>query len=624
MKPLDQSYSKSRRFKNQVKAVVTNPYNVIVLVAIVLLTYLIVLPLVDMLSTTFQLAQRDLRATGGTMADVGKFTLYYWQRLLASDLSWNLLFKPLLNSLTIGVGVSVCAIALGSILAWLMVRSDLPFKPFFSLAVIIPYMIPSWVKSQAWLSMFKTPRVGGAPGFIAALMMNAGVSTERIEAILSPIAYGRLAIIIVLTLHYYAYTYLLVSAALNSINSELEEMGEIQGAGKGMILRKITLPLVLPAILSAVILTFSKAIGTFGTINYLGSPVQYYTLSSQLYMNINSRDTQTGFAMAILMIIIASIAVFVNQKLIGSRKSYATIGGKGGRSTLIGLGKVGRPVITAALFVFFAVGIIMPIVILVMESFMLKEGIYSLDNFTLHYWIGESNPQIMEGLPGIFKNDEFINSLFNSLRLTLVNGVFGTIFGQMLGYICAKGRGKLHGKLVEQLVFIPYLIPSVAFGGIYLSMFSKPQMLFGVTLIPPLYGTFALLTLTSVVKHLPFASRAGTSNMLQISGELEEAATIEGAGFFKRFVKIVFPLSKGGFISGFMLIFVSIMKEFDLIILIMTPKTSTLPYLAFQYQNQNCPQASNCVAIVMFSIVFLVYALANIFGDADLAKSMAG
>ena len=623
MKPLDQSYSKSRRFKNQVKAVVTNPYNVIVLVAIVLLTYLIVLPLVDMLSTTFQLAQRDLRATGGTMADVGKFTLYYWQRLLASDLSWNLLFKPLLNSLTIGVGVSVCAIALGSILAWLMVRSDLPFKPFFSLAVIIPYMIPSWVKSQAWLSMFKTPRVGGAPGFIAALMMNAGVSTEQIEAILSPIAYGRLAIIIVLTLHYYAYTYLLVSAALNSINSELEEMGEIQGASKPLILRKITLPLVLPAMLSAVILTFSKAIGTFGTINYLGSPVSFRTLSSELYSNSKSQNTQTAFAMAILMICIASLSVFINQRLIGARKSYATIGGKGGRSTPIGLGGW-KPIVTIILFIFFLVGIIMPVIILILESCMLKEGTYSLSNFTLYYWIGEGDPNIMEGVPGIFKNETFMMSLVNSLKLTLVNGVFGTSFGQMLGYICAKGRGTLHGKLVEQLVFIPYLIPSVAFGGIYLSMFSKPQMLFGVTLIPPLYGTFALLTLTSVVKHLPFASRAGTSNMLQISGELEEAATIEGAGFFKRFVKIVFPLSKGGFISGFMLIFVSIMKELDLIILIMTPKTSTLPYLAFQYQNQNCPQASNCVAIVMFSIVFLVYALANIFGDADLAKSMAG
>ena len=611
MKPQEQTYSKSRRLKNQIKAVVTNPYNIIVLIAVVLLVYLIVLPLLDMIATTFELAQRDIRAVGGGKA--GDFTLYYWQRLLASELSWTMLIKPLINSLVIGVCVSVCAM-LGSILAWLMVRSDLPFKKFFSLAVIIPYMIPSWCKSQAWLSMFKTARLGGAPGFMASLGLDVP----------EWLAYGPVAIIIVLTLHYYAYTYLLVSSALNSINSELEEMGEIQGAGKAMILRKITLPLVLPAILSAVILTFSKAIGTFGTINYLGSPVQYYTLSSQLYMNINSRDTQTGFAMAILMIIIASIAVFVNQKLIGSRKSYATIGGKGGRSTLIGLGKVGRPVITAALFVFFAVGIIMPIVILVMESFMLKEGIYSLDNFTLHYWIGESNPQIMEGLPGIFKNDEFINSLFNSLRLTLVNGVFGTIFGQLLGYITAKGRGRLHGKLVEQLVFIPYLIPSVAFGGIYLSMFSQPQQIFGVTLVPALYGTFALLTLVSVVKHLPFAARAGTSNMLQISGELEEAATIEGAGFFRRFVKIVFPLSKGGFISGFMLIFVSIMKELDLIILIMTPTTSTLPYLAFRYQNGNSPQASDCVAIVMFSIVFLVYAIANLSGKADLAKSMAG
>ena len=612
MKPQEQTYSKSRRLKNQIKAVVTNPYNIIVLIAVVLLVYLIVLPLLDMIATTFELAQRDIRAVGGGKA--GDFTLYYWQRLLASELSWTMLIKPLINSLVIGVCVSVCAILLGSILAWLMVRSDLPFKKFFSLAVIIPYMIPSWCKSQAWLSMFKTARLGGAPGFMASLGLDVP----------EWLAYGPVAIIIVLTLHYYAYTYLLVSSALNSINSELEEMGEIQGAGKAMILRKITLPLVLPAILSAVILTFSKAIGTFGTINYLGSPVQYYTLSSQLYMNINSRDTQTGFAMAILMIIIASIAVFVNQKLIGSRKSYATIGGKGGRSTLIGLGKVGRPVITAALFVFFAVGIIMPIVILVMESFMLKEGIYSLDNFTLHYWIGESNPQIMEGLPGIFKNDEFINSLFNSLRLTLVNGVFGTIFGQLLGYITAKGRGRLHGKLVEQLVFIPYLIPSVAFGGIYLSMFSQPQQIFGVTLVPALYGTFALLTLVSVVKHLPFAARAGTSNMLQISGELEEAATIEGAGFFRRFVKIGFPLSKVGFISGFMLIFVSIMKELDLIILIMTPTTSTLPYLAFRYQNGNSPQASDCVAIVMFSIVFLVYAIANLSGKADLAKSMAG
>ena len=200
MKPKAQNYSKSKRLKNQIKALVSNPYNIIVLIAVILLTYLIVLPLLDMLSTTFTLAKRDLRAVPGGVA--GEFTLYYWQRLLASKLSMNLLVKPLLNSLLVGFGVSICAITLGSVLAWLMVRSDLPFKPFFSLAVIIPYMIPSWVKSQAWLSMFKTPRIGGAPGFVASIMTALGASTETIEAVLSPIAYGPIAIILVLTLHY--------------------------------------------------------------------------------------------------------------------------------------------------------------------------------------------------------------------------------------------------------------------------------------------------------------------------------------------------------------------------------------------------------------------------------------
>ena len=213
MKQTQQTYSKSRRLKNQIKAVLTNPYNIIVLIAIVLLIYLIVMPLLDMVATTFQLAQRDLRAVGGSPEDVGTFTFYYWKRLLASELSMNMLIKPLLNSLTIGVCVSFLAIVLGSVLAWLMVRSDLPLKRFFSLAVIIPYMIPSWCKSQAWLSMFKTPRLGGAPGFVASIMQSLGVTNLDW---LEPIAYGRIAIIIVLTLHYYAYTYLLVSAALNS------------------------------------------------------------------------------------------------------------------------------------------------------------------------------------------------------------------------------------------------------------------------------------------------------------------------------------------------------------------------------------------------------------------------
>ncbi len=160
------TYSRGRRIKNQIRSVVTNPYNLIVLIALILLTYFIVLPLLDMISTSVTLAKRDVRMAGG---HAGDFTLYYWKRIFASELTKNLLIEPLFHSLVIGFFVSVFAIGIGSILAWLMVRTDLPFKKFFSLAVIIPYMIPSWCKSQAWLSMFKTERIGGAPGFLASL-----------------------------------------------------------------------------------------------------------------------------------------------------------------------------------------------------------------------------------------------------------------------------------------------------------------------------------------------------------------------------------------------------------------------------------------------------------------------
>ena len=619
MKPLDQSYSKSRRFENQVKAVVTNPYNVIVLVAIVLLTYLIVLPLVDMLSTTFQLAQRDLRATGGTMADVGKFTLYYWQRLLASDLSWNLLFKPLLNSLTIGVGVSVCAIALGSILAWLMVRSDLPFKPFFSLAVIIPYMIPSWVKSQAWLSMFKTPRVGGAPGFIAALMMNAGISTERIEAILSPIAYGRLAIIIVLTLHYYAYTYLLVSAALNSINSELEEMGEIQGASKAQILRHITLPLILPSVLSATVMTISKSIGTYGVPANLGNRIGYYTLATKMRTFIDQGPQAVGYAMSIVLVLLAALIIFSNQRIVGVRKSYATVSGKGGRATLMQLGKAKKPLMVF-LMVFLFLAMVVPFFVLIMETFQITTGAgYGLDNLTLYNWIGkEGEIDKYTNYVGIFRNPNFFSAFWNTIRLTLIASILTAICGQFLGYISSRGRGKWYGDLTEQMVFVPYLMSGIAFSTMYFSMFSRPHL---GGLMPSLYGTFTLIVLTSVVKHFPFASKSGTANMLSISVELEEAADIAGASFWKRMSSIIVPLAKNGFISGFMLTFISIAKELDLIIIMMTPTTQTMSYLAFTYSQDGYNQMSDAVSVCVLAFILVCYTVANRFG-ADLNKSM--
>ena len=604
-------FSRKRRLMNQAGSIVKNPYNIMVVISVIFMVYLILIPLGQMIIQTLTLAGADAaRVDGGRE---GMFTLYYWKRVLTSSISQKMLWTPLKNSLLISVCTAAFGITLGSLLAWLMVRSDLPYKKFFSLALIIPYMIPSWCKSMAWLTIFKNERVGGAQGLLGFL----GIQTP------DWLAYGPFAIIVVLVIHYYAYAYLLVSSALSSINSELEEMGEILGASKARILTKITFPLVMPAILSAVIMTFSKAMGTFGVPSVLGLKIGYYTVSTTMYNSIQNGQNRVAFAISLILIAIASFSVFLNQKAIGSRKSFSTIGRKGSRSNPIRLGKW-RPVIVGILIAFIAVAVVFPVVILLYQSFMLEPGNYSLSNFTLHYWTGGSVPTIDQGEPGIFKNPQFMKYVVNTIKLVVLTSLFATVFGQLIGYINSRGRKLFSGKLVEQLVFIPYLIPSIAFGAMYLALFAtaKKIEMFGyrITLVPSLYGSFALLVLIAVVKNMPFASRAGTSNMLQISTELEEAAQVENAGFLRRFFKIVFPLSKGGMISGFMLVFISIMKELDLIVILMTPSQQTLPYMAYAYSAENLIQLSSAVTIVMFVLVFFVYWFANTFTDADITK----
>ena len=130
-----------------------------------------------------------------------------------------------------------------------------------------------------------------------------------------------------------------------------------------------------------------------------------------------------------------------------------------------------------------------------------------------------------------------------------------------------------------------------------------------------------LIVLTSVVKHFPFASKSGTANMLSISVELEEAADIAGASFWKRMSSIIVPLAKNGFISGFMLTFISIAKELDLIIIMMTPTTQTMSYLAFTYSQDGYNQMSDAVSVCVLAFILVCYTVANRFG-ADLNKSM--
>lgn len=304
--------------------------------------------------------------------------------------------------------------------------------------------------------------------------------------------------------------------------------------------------------------------------------------------------------------------------MLGKRKSFTTISGKASRKNLVTLG-TWKPLILTLLIVFIVLAVLFPTGILILNTFTLQDGVYSLDNLTMHFWLGASNPEIAAGEPGVFRNPQMIRGFLNTMQLVLTSSIAATLIGILFGYIISRGRSKFSGKLVEQVSFLPYLIPSIAFGAIYLSMFSKRNLF-----IPSLYGTMTLMILISIVKYLPFATRAGTSTMMQINQELEEAGLVKGAGFFARFKKILIPLSKRGFMSGFLLIFISAMKELDLLVLLSTPSTSTLSSLTYTYQELGFEQFSSAVITIIMIITVAVYLASEKLAHADLSQGIGG
>ena len=561
-------------------------YYIMAMIFLIIFTFLVIAPLIQIIITSLTFQRNDLRMVRG--ARVGAFTFYHYSRVFIGRLAQALFYKPFLNSLMVGAGVTTLSMVIGSSLAWVLVRTDIPYKKFLNSVIVIPYMMPSWVMALAWLLIFKNTRTGGSPGMLTALF-----------GVVPPdwVSYGAFPIIVCLGLHYYAYSFLLVSGALATINSELEEAGSLTGLNRLSVLKKITFPLVLPALGSSFVLTFSRSMGTFGTPALLGLPVRFFTIPTQIYASINARNKGDAFVLALVLVVLAAGAIYINSRIIGKRKSFVTMGGKGFRSRLNKLGSMKIPVVILVT-VFLLLVIVLPVVLLAWNTFMLLPDDYSLSNLTMHFWTGDGKYELASGQPGIFKNEGIWGGVLNSLKLGVLAAVLNAFMGLLIGYAVVRSRGTRMSKALETVSFAPYVFPSIAMGAIYLSMFAHP---FGP--IPALYGTFYLILLIVIVKNMPFSSRTGISAILQIDKSLEEVAQTQGIPWVTRFRKIIFPLSRSGFFSGMILTFITSMRELSLIILLVTPSTRLLTSIIFAYNDQDMVQHANGVTLILMIII---------------------
>ena len=576
----------ARAFINRLGIKLRQPQVILGLILVAILTALVVVPFVQMLHDTAVWQEADRRIV--RTAEPGGWTFFHYLRVFASPLSVNIFYRPLLHSLATSLTISLVAMLLGTLMAWLVVRTDMPFRKTIGIFAVIPYVLPSYTLALAWLDFFKNERIGGAAGICSFLF---GVSPP------DWIAYGFVPIVITLSLHYYPFTYLLVSGALVSLDSNLEEAGEVLGAGRFRILRRITFPLVLPALISAFILTFSRAVGTFGTPYFLGAPVRYFTLATTIFTSIVNRTPAVAYIGALVLILISMFIIAMNQRVIGD-KSFTTIAGKGFRRRQTPLGRWRYPAF-ALMALLIGLAVFIPLLLLFWQTLMLYPNDYSPGNLTLHYWFGKSQAALAEGESGILRNAQILGAAWNSIRLSVIVALITGIAGILIGYAVVKGKKTRLAALLEQGSFLPYLIPSIAFGAIYLSLFSR-----SIGPLPPLYGTFVLLVMVCVAKNLPFSARSGISSMMQVAGELEEAAMMAGASWFRRFRRIILPLTLAGSLSGFILAFIATMRELSLIILLITPETRTLTTMTFRYVEQGYSQFAD--AIILLIVVLVV------------------
>lgn len=608
---------KKKQFGNNLKTYFSKPANLITVVFFVILLLTVVLPLITLLVGSFKVNgnQEAIYIMQEGLED-GDFTFHHWTELLTStefDYASIKFWTPLYQSALMALLACLVAVSFGGVVAWFITRSDLPYKSFISTIFVFPYIMPSWSMAMFWENFFKNTGMGAGRGIL-----------ESVTGICVPesAVYGFFPCAMSLGLHYAPFAYILIGGILRNMDANLEEAATVLKASRFKILRKVTLPIVLPALISTVLLVFSSSISSFTVPFFLNkssinSGNNFISISVQMRSLINTGFTKgQGYVVAIILMLFSIGILTLNNWFTGKRKSFTTVTGKSGQVSLVKLGCARMPIAVILLIVtaFFA---IMPLASFAMESLLEVPGDWS--TFTLRYWL---STEPFEGSNkgdtiGILRSATMWKALGRSLGLSLLVAAFAGTFGILIGYAVASKRGSKLASWVSNLAFFPYLIPSMSFGAVYLALsYTK-----GFTWLD---GSFFLLFLVGTIKFMPFASRTGTSAMLQLSGEIEEAAIIIGVPWWKRMTRVLFPIQKSSFMSGYLLPFISCMREMSLFVLLAASYTTLVTTLLQEYSRTGLSQASNAINLLIIIVVLVIQFAVNKLTGASIDKGVGG
>ena len=594
---------------NKVRTFFSKPYNVILLLLGILLTITTVAPIIAILQDTVAIhpGTVDAKLTGQTSGwSFANFVDLFTNKIVFR----KFLLSPLLNTLYLAVGTCVVSIIFGGIVAFLVTRTNLAWKKYISSIFIFPYIMPQWTLAVVWQNLFWSTKITGTSDGLLASLFQIYMPKWWCQ--------GLFPSLMVLGLHYAPFAYILIGGIFRNMDANLEEAATILDTPKWKIMFRVTLPMVKPAILSTILLVFGSAMGSYPVPHYLGLT----TLSTQ-YISMNSSRTGEASILAVIMMIFGVGVMLLNQISLTSRKSYTTVTGKSGQISKINLGKSGRYVIAIILVIVTFFTSIFPIVSFAFETFLPNPGDYSFlytgdaGNLTTKWWITNENvtENGMYGQKGILYNETIWRAFGGTILVSVVCALTAGTIGTLVGYAVAKQRRSKWANYVNSVAFLPYLMPSIAVGAAFFVLLSSEKI--------NLFNTYWILIIVGTVKYIPFASRSALNSMMQLSGEIEEAAIIQDIPWWKRMTRIIIPIQKTSIISGFLLPFMTCLRELTLFMLLCGQGKIITTMLGY-FDEMGLYAFSSGINLILILVILLFNALVNKLTGASLDAGIGG
>jgi len=490
----------------------------------------------------------------GSMSDaplgvVGRSTLAHYREAYTDPNTYRILA----NSLLFAAGATALSMLLATTLAWITVRTDAPGRHLFELIGLAPNVIPRFLVATSW-SLVLSPRIG---------LLNRGILQPLGLPPLNGYSLGGMMFVEGLVLTPLAF--LILSAALRAMDPALEEAGRMAGSGLLDVTRRVTIPIMVPAVVGTATLNFARAVESLDIPVVLGMPVGIEVLSTKIFREAlgtlpPNHNLAATYAVGQLAITLTLVGIY--RRLTALSERYATITGRGYRPRVIQLGPW-RYLASGVALGILGLLVIVPLAVLVYVSLIPYYQVPSwemLSQLTLRHY------------EFLLQSNRVTRALQVSLTLALGGATVAMLLASLVAYFTVHRRVRLSG-ILEGLSFVPWAFPGTALAVGLLWAYAQLPL--------PIYGTLWILLISYVTRFLPYGLRAMTSTMVQVHRELEESSRVCGAGFGSTFRRVLLPLVRPGFLAGWAILFTIYIQEFSTSVLLYTPRSEPVGPLLF-------------------------------------------